>query len=108
MTQFDTPEKAVAGPGRAGVSQNVAKCRTCKKILPSGEAEPMRFRLGRPCCTFVAGILLVVPPLAAQSPKADPVAAAPEVRFPTVPPGHRHARELLVYAQNSAAPENKL
>src|SRR5947207_333355 len=38
MTRFDTENKDVAG---GGVSQNVAKCRTCKEILAAhGAARP--------------------------------------------------------------------
>src|SRR5947208_1155402 len=69
----------------------------------------MRFRLGRTLHYAALALgLLAVPPLSAQSPKADPVAAAPEVRFPTVPAGHKHARELLANALRYADSKNKL
>jgi hypothetical protein len=64
----------------------------------------MTIRLSRPelrRAAVAAGLLVLAPPLAAQTPKD-------EFRFPTVPAAHTHARELLANALRYADPANKL
>lgn len=63
-------------------------------------------RAGVAAAVGVFSAAVAAPADPAPPPKPDPADAA--FRFPTVPPGHRHARELLANALRYAAPENGL
>ncbi|MBO0698365.1 MAG: hypothetical protein J2P46_08230 [Zavarzinella sp.] len=66
----------------------------------------MTVRLARSSgAALVAGLLLLLPAASAQPPAAEPADA---FRFPTVAPGHKHARALLANAMRFADPKNKL
>src|SRR5262245_40617895 len=68
------------------------------------EVEPMTIELRRPAIrvtVVTAGLLVLVPPVVAQVPKA-------EFHLPTVPADHKHARELLANSLRYMDPANKL